>query len=212
MHDAQPALTTALTAPCFLAPSSTGLIPSLAPSTPLPERQLLEWLLLQGRPCPLHWPTLERALALPRTAIAHCLLALLRTEALTMQSLCDTQDYWMPLDGLSQLSAELQSWAKVGQHILLATHDGLTLASVGWTAYESAQLAASLGPLPDGVQQQALQLGHLPLRLLWTDALDSQHPALLRWTLRLLQPQAQWLLRTADTPHAHTSTAASDLR
>ena len=209
--DAQPPALEALNAPCWLAPATAGLLQHLSPATSAPERLLLEWLLLQGRPTALHWPALVQALNLPRAAIAHCLLALLRAEALTMQSLSTAEEHWLPQGGLAQLPDELHSWAQAEQQILLASHDGLPLASTGWTAYESSQLAAGHGALPTEIRQQPLQLGRLQLRLLWTGELDRQHPALLRWLLRLLQPQTGWLPRSADSPHAHTTTAAAAL-
>ncbi|MEG2047673.1 MAG: hypothetical protein RR100_12560 [Comamonas sp.] len=188
---------------CQLRPTPQGVLHWLTPDSHGTERQLLQWLLLRGTTTPLQLPLLSQALQLEPSVLSRALFRLVRTEAVDVEAAASaSQEPWRA-QGLAALQDDLGQWAQPGQCLLLSTADGLALASTGWNAYTCRALAARNHAAPPvGVQCSRLALGGHVLQLSWTDALDLQHPALLRLAFRLLRAPFRTAAQPADRSHA----------
>ena len=72
--------------------------------------------------------------------------------------------------------------------MLIATHDGLLIASTGWDLRAAQCIAAqSTQSLPSDIEQTLLYCRYQPLMLRWTGSLPKDHPVQLRLACRLLR-------------------------
>ena len=169
------------------------------------ENRLYTALLRSGRPTALDAGTLAEQLEAPVRDVAAALFALNRTTSIALVAPAAQAPAPWAAYGLRALADDLAMMATPGQNLLLSSDDGLTIACIGWTAYEARVLAVRLRSAgPDNAlagNHYRLQFGRHLLHLTCSGTLDTASPTLLRLAFRLSFATEQTALPSSlDTP------------
>ena len=150
------------------------------------ESRLYAFLLCLGQPASLDAGALAARLDAPVRDVAAALFALNRAGSIALVEATQAPVAWTAY-GLGALTDDLAMMATPGQSLMLSTDDGLTIACIGWTAYEARVLAVRLRSASPGSTPTShrLQFGRHHLYLTCSGALDTGSLALLRLAYRL---------------------------
>lgn len=176
----------------YVKPWGTGLLHWLDHAEDHASRRLLVYLILSGKPVPLNIAELAQTLDLSANALAKAMFSLNREECISVLDHCSdalVEKSWLVEDGLAGLEQDMASLLKPRQGVLLASEDGLLLASVGVSAYEAEVLAVQIRPesASRGVwSSRWLRVGVHRFVLMWSHELDVRHVGLLQMGARLL--------------------------
>lgn len=176
----------------YVKPWGTGLLHWLDRDNDNASRRLLVYLILSGKPVPLNIAELAETLNLSANALAKAMFSLNRDECISVLEQASSalaEKSWLAA-GLAGLEQDMASILKPRQGMLLASEDGLLLASVGVSAYEAEVLAVQVRP--DSSERQGawqarwLKAGSHRFVLMWSHELDVRHVGLLKMGARLL--------------------------
>ena len=180
-------------------PWGPGLLQGLALAPRSVARRVLAQLLIAGETVPLDLPVLAQRLALRPGEVGKALFALNRRGCIAVLDSRDEAN-WQPA-ALAELPQALAELAEPQQGLVLASADGLVIASTGLNAAAAQALAAQIrldegAPRPQATpwgdwQAAALWAGAQRLVLMWTHSLDVQQAAWLRVTAGLLQAHGE---------------------
>lgn len=173
------------TAPSWLRAHPPGVLTWLPQAGASLERLLFEYLLLQEQATQTDTHALAKTLQQSTSTVARALFALLRNESLSVH-VKPPASFAYRDGGLGQLQADLLELALPGQKLVLASQEGLCLASVGCTRYEAEVLAAAVGTLSATPHAHVLRFARGHIHLLASSAVDQRNSALLHLGRRLL--------------------------
>lgn len=173
------------TAPSWLSAHPVGVLTWLLHAGHSQERALFEHLLLQDDATRTDAQALARSTGQDPGTVARALFALVRTESLSVH-VERPAPFVYRTGGLTCLQADLLDLAQPGQKLLLASHEGFCLASVGCTRYEETVLAASAGNASGAMHDHALHFANHHIHLMTSRPIDRRNPALLHLGRRLL--------------------------
>ncbi len=172
-------------APSWLCAHPIGVLMWLFKPAQCIERVLFEYLLLQDAATVTDVPALARRIGEPSAAVARALFALVRTESLSVHVEAPPAFAYRE-GGLAHLQADLLELSRSGQKLVLASHEGLCMASAGCTRYEEDVLAASAGTTGSGLHTHTWQFGDRRIDLVASGPVDGRSQALLHLGRRLL--------------------------